>query len=177
MPAPSQPESLAASVRARAPTLYGIAVFKLGKGLLFTLLALGVYTLSDNNLPEEFRSLLQWFHLDPERKFFVRLASQLANISESRMVYVALGTFIYSLVAWIEGFGLLLRMQWACWLTIAEGAFFIPIEIYELNHTFSRGLTIILILNIIIVWYLFRNRHRIFRHHLRETPQASPGPA
>ncbi len=172
MPAPQQSEPRVSPVRPRAPTLYGIALFKMGKGLIFTLLALGVYTLSDNNLPEEFRGLLQWFHLDPERKFFVRLATQLAHISESRMLMVATGTFIYSLLAWIEGLGLLLRLQWACWLTIAEGAFFIPIEIYELNHVFTVGLTVILILNIIIVWYLFRNRHRIFRHHLREKPQS-----
>ena len=167
-PAPS-PDRPADPVRQRAPTLYGIAAFKLGKGLLFTLLALGVYTLSDNDLPQDFRSLLLSFHLDPERKFFVRLATQLGELSESRMLLVAAGTFAYSLLAWIEGIGLLLRLQWACWLTIAEGAFFIPIEIYELNHVFTVGLTIILILNIIIVWYLFRNRHRIFRHHLRDT--------
>ncbi|MSU63242.1 MAG: hypothetical protein EXS31_12740 [Pedosphaera sp.] len=59
--------------RRRAPTLYGIAAFKLGKGFLFLLLALGIYTLSDNNLPNEFRALIQWFKLDPGHDFFQRL--------------------------------------------------------------------------------------------------------
>ena len=27
------------------------------------------------------------------------------------------------------------------------------------------GLTLVLIVNVIIVWYLFRNRNRLFRHH------------
>ena len=38
----------------RAPTLYIIIALKLGKGLLLLLLAAGVYSLHDNNLPEDF---------------------------------------------------------------------------------------------------------------------------
>ena len=39
----------------RAPTLYFIAAVKLVKGLAALLLALGVYSLNDNNLPADFR--------------------------------------------------------------------------------------------------------------------------
>jgi uncharacterized membrane protein (DUF2068 family) len=82
---------------------------------------------------------------------------------------------------------LALRAKWAIWLTIGESAFFIPIEILELtrlhprveqpddpaaippvHHFFTHpkiGLAIVLALNILIVWYLFNNRQRLFRHH------------
>lgn len=168
MSAAPSPVTPVTSPTGRAPTLYTIAAFKLGKGVLFTLLAIAVYTLSDNNLPDQFRSLLGWLHLDPERTFFVRLTKLLAGITESNMVRVALGTFLYSLLAWVEGVGLLLRLTWAGWLAIAEGAFFIPIEMYELSRVFRTGLAVIMLLNIGIVWYLYRNRHRLFRHHLPE---------
>ena len=46
-------------VKKRAPTLYVIIGIKLLKGLLFVTLAIVMYTLSDNNLPEEYRNLLQ----------------------------------------------------------------------------------------------------------------------
>jgi uncharacterized membrane protein (DUF2068 family) len=66
------------------------------------------------------------------------------------------------------------RISWAGWMAIGESAFFIPIEIYELVRRTSPDrarpghpltLAIILALNIVIVWYLFQNRHRLFRHH------------
>ena len=65
MSEPTQSE--APFTKKRAPTLYFIIVIKLLKGLLFVALALVAYTLSDNNLPDVLKSLLQFFHLDPER--------------------------------------------------------------------------------------------------------------
>ena len=154
-----------AEVKKRAPTLYVIILIKLAKGLLFLLLALGVYTLSDNNLPEEFREMLQIMHLDPEKKFFTEMAAKLSRITPSNIIWVASGTFLYSLFSLVEGTGLIFRVSWAGWLAIGEAMFFIPLEVYELMHRFSIGVAVILALNVMIVWYLLQNRHRLFRHH------------
>ncbi|EEF57094.1 DUF2127 domain-containing protein [Pedosphaera parvula] len=154
-------------IKKRAPVLYFIIGFKLLKGLLLLLVALGVYSLSDNNLPEEFRSLLQFLHLDPEKQFFSTLANKLSDITPTNLLWVARGTFIYSLFSLVEGIGLVFRASWAGWLAIGESAFFIPIEVRELMHQlhFSWIIFSILILNIFIVWYLWANRHRLYRHH------------
>lgn len=152
-------------IKKRAPTLYVIIAIKLLKGFLLLLLAFGVYSLSDNNLPEEFRRLLGVFHLDPEKKFFSDLATQIGQISKAKMVWLAGGTVFYSLFSLVEGFGLTFRVPWAGWLAIGESAFFIPIELYDLVRHFSGTVTVILGLNILIVWYLFQNRARLFRHH------------
>jgi uncharacterized membrane protein (DUF2068 family) len=61
--------------------------------------------------------------------------------------------------------GLIFRASWAGWLAIGDSAFFIPIECYELEHHFSWVVLVILGLNILIVWYLLRNRERLFKHH------------
>ena len=50
-------------------------------------------------------------------------------------------------------------------LAIGESAFFIPIEVFELVHRPSWMVASILALNIFMVWYLFANRERLFRHH------------
>src|SRR4051794_34939154 len=149
----------------RAPTLYFIIAIKLLKGILLLLIALGVYSLSDNNLPDEFRSLLQFLHLDPEKKFFSALAEKISKITPNNVIWLARGTLFYSLFSLVEGVGLIFRAQWAGWLAIGESAFFIPIEIVELMHKFSWIVTAILVLNVFIVWYLFTNRHRLYRHH------------
>ena len=160
-------------VKKRAPTLYAIIIAKLLKGLLFLALAILIYTLSDNDLPAEYQSLLHHLRLNPERKFFADLAIQVGQLTEKRVVMAAFGTLIYSLFSLVEGIGLMFRVTWAGWLTIGESAFFIPIEIYELvnrfrdpeKHTHPIALLVILAFNILIVWYLFQNRHRLFLHH------------
>ena len=157
-------EAKTRQIKKRAPTLYAIILIKLGKGLLLLLLAAGVYSLHDNNLPEEFRDSLQFFHLDPEKAFFTELAGKISQITPANVVWIARGTVLYSLFSLIEGTGLLFRVSWAGWLAIGESAFFIPIEIYELMRRPSTSLIVILGLNILIVWYLFQNRARLFHH-------------
>ena len=152
-------------IKQRAPTLYLIIAIKLVKGVLLLLLGLGVYSLSDNNLPDEFRELLRFLHLDPEKKFFAGLAEQIAAVSESKMMWLAGGTVFYSLFSLVEGVGLMFRVSWAGWLAIGESAFFVPIEVYELVRHPVLAVFIVLALNVFIVWYLFQNRHRLFRHH------------
>jgi len=158
----------------RAPTLYAIIAIKLLKGLLFVSLAIVAYTLSDNNLPEDYQKLLHHLRLNPERRFWAELAKQVGQLTEPNLLWAAAGTLVYSLFSLVEGIGLIFRVSWAGWLAIGESAFFIPIEIYELVHSSHRQegrsghpvtLLVILALNILIVWYLFQNRHRLFRHH------------
>lgn len=158
-------ESTTKFVKKRAPTLYVIIAIKLLKGTLLLLLALGVYSLSDNNLPDEFRQLLQFLHLDPEKKFFADLETKIALITPAKVLMVAGGAFLYSLFSLVEGVGLIFRVSWAGWLAIGESAFFIPIEVFEEVRHPSTAVLIILALNVFIVWYLFQNRHRLFRHH------------
>ncbi|HEX4646065.1 MAG TPA: DUF2127 domain-containing protein [Verrucomicrobiae bacterium] len=148
----------------RAPTLYAIITFKILKGLLFVALASTAYVLSDNDLPAEFQSLLHFLRVNPEKKFWSDLAVGVGNLTEAKVLWVALGTLIYSLFSLVEGVGLMFRISWAGWLTIGESAFFIPIEVYELIHKFTRPVFFILIANIFIVWYLFQNRERLWHH-------------
>jgi uncharacterized membrane protein (DUF2068 family) len=161
-------------IKKPAPTLYVIIAIKLLKGLLFVSLAIMAYTLSDNDLPAELKNFLHHLKLNPERKFWADLAKQVGELTEANLVWAAIGTLVYSLFSLVEGFGLMFRVSWACWLAIGESAFFIPIEIYELLHRHTQDpahtghpvtILIILVLNIVMVWYLFQNRGRLFRHH------------
>ena len=161
--------------RKKAPTLYAIIALKLLKGLLFVVLAITAYTLSDNDLPAEYRNLLLHLRLNPERKFWADLARHIGDLTEVKVLWAAAGTLVYSLFSLVEAVGLMFRVSWAGWLTIGESAFFIPIEIYELlqqgnvqpegHSAHTRLVLVILGFNILIVWYLFQNRKRLFKHH------------
>ena len=161
-------------VKKRAPTLYAIIALKLLKGLLFVTLAIVAYTLSDNDLPAEYRHLLQHLRVNPERRFWADLAIQVGQLTEAKVLWAAAGTLVYSLFSLVEGVGLMFRIRWAGFLAIGESAFFIPIEVWELVRQTTpervrpgHPITVLVILaiNIVIVWYLFQNRRRLFRHH------------
>lgn len=161
-------------IKKPAPTLYVIIGIKLLKGLMFVGLAIVAYTLSDNDLPADYRNFLHHLRINPERKFWADLAKQVGELTQANLLWTAAGTLVYSLFSLVEAFGLMFRVSWAGWLAIGESAFFIPIEIYELLHRHTQDaarsshpvtLLIILLVNIVIVWYLFQNRQRLFRHH------------
>jgi uncharacterized membrane protein (DUF2068 family) len=160
--------------KTRAPTFYAIIAFKLLKGALFVTLAITAYALSDNNLPYEFQRLMnfsqplmEFLKVTPANKFFVHIAESVGKLTESDLLWAALGTILYSSFSLVEGVGMIFRQSWAGWLAIGESAFFVPIEVYELTRPgrFTWGLFVILVLNVLIVWYLFKNRHRLFKHH------------
>lgn len=165
----------------RAPTLYFIVIGKFLKGATALLLALGAIRMTDNNLPEDFRRLLEFLHLDPESRFFQELADRVSEISPEALRKFAVGSMLYGLFMLVQAVGLGFRVSWAVWLVIGESAFFIPIEVYELirrhtpgteahPHFFAHpriGVAIILAINVAIVVYLFKNRERLIRHYGR----------
>lgn len=170
------------AVKKRAPTLYFIVAIKLIKGALLFLTAVGIFSLAGKDLGDLFDQFLRWVHLDPEHKFFSDIGDWLDTLTTTNMRVVASGTMLYGLFLLVGGTGLAFRAKWAIWLAIGESAFFIPIELYELIrrhhpaaapgepraeffHHPKLGLLLVLALNILIVWYLLKNRQRLFRHH------------
>jgi uncharacterized membrane protein (DUF2068 family) len=152
------------STSTRAPTLYVIIAIKLLKGLLLLLFGLGVLALVGQNLDQRFDELLRWIHLDPEKQFFAALGNKLQNITPASVRGVGIGTMLYSIFSFVEGVGLIFRVRWIGWVVIGESLFFIPIEVYDLLHGFSGVVFVILIINIGIVWYLLKNKERLFKH-------------
>jgi uncharacterized membrane protein (DUF2068 family) len=135
------------------------------KGVLALALAFGVLKLANQDLPDLFTRLVTWVHLDPERRFLSDITDRLDQITAANVRIVALGTFIYSLFSLVEGIGLMFRAPWAGWLAIGESAFFIPIEMRELVRHPNWYIVGVLAFNVLIVWYLYANRERLFRHH------------
>ena len=149
----------------RAPTLYFIIGAKLIKGTLALALALFILKLAGQDLSEAFDRLVHWFHLDPESRFFSEVGDRLDTVTPANVRWVGVFTVLYSLFSLAEGVGLMFRASWAGWLAIGESAFFIPIEVRELVIRPHGFVFAVLAFNVLIVWYLFANRVRLFQHH------------
>jgi len=176
---PDQP--LATGDKAKfLPTLYLIVAWKLAKAVLLMITSFSIFWLAGQNLGGVFDQLLRWIHLDPEREFFVNIGLWLDEISPASFRLWGVGTFLYGLLMLAVGLGLAFRTRWAIWLAIGEYAFFIPIEISKMLPARSGGQTgqptsqslshphldmlVMLAVNVAVVWYLFKNRNKLFRH-------------
>jgi len=118
----------------------------------------------DKDLRQEFDRLLRFVRVDPEHAFFSSLGDRLQAITPGSVRFLASGAFLYAVLLLVESAGLMRRAFWAAWLAIGETAFFVPIEIFELLRGFSKAMFLILAVNVAIVWYLLRNRRRLFPH-------------
>jgi len=169
MSAPDQPVVPAAPVahhkKKKAPTLYLIIFYKLLKGLLFALVALKIYVWSDSdNLQDSFVHFLEKIQLNPDNRFWSRMAERIGDLTEVKLVWAAVGTLIYSSISFLMATGLWLRIKWIGWLTIGESAFFVPIEMFEWAKSPSKVVFGIMLGNMFVVWYLFKFRDRLFIH-------------
>jgi len=147
-----------------AAGLYTIIAIKLGKGVLLSAVALGIFSLAGHDLDKDFDEFLRWVKLDPEKQFFVELGERLEKITPTNLRWVASGTFLYGGMLFVESVGLMFRSWWAGWMAIGETAFFLPFEVYELLRRFSVTVLLIFFVNVAMVWYLVRNRPRLFHH-------------
>ena len=166
----------------RAPTLYAIILFKVAKGLLCIAFGIVIYCQANNDLPSEWADLLnrpvvkhvfERLRIHPENKFFHHIAEQIENVTANQVRVWGIGIILFSLFPLVEGIGMLYRAEWAGWLAIGESAFFIPIEIYELAKQATLYMLLVMIGNVLIVWYLYAYRATLFHHHHPRKGEAS----
>jgi len=151
----------AAPTRRRDWGLFAIAVFKLFKGILLLIVGIGALSLIHKDVAETAARWADWFRVDPNNVHVHGLLVKLGVLNARRLEEISAGTFFYSALLLTEGTGLLLKKRWAEYFTVIVTASFIPLEIYELvkRITFTRSLLIAV--NLVIVWYLIdRLRHR-----------------
>ena len=145
-----------------SPTLYAIVAMKMAKAAFLLLAAFVIFAIADQNIAETWDGAVRLVRLDPEQAIFTSFGERLAALTQQNIRWLALGALLYSVFSIAEGLGLFLRFGWAGWLAIGESALFIPLEIRELLRGFSVGVLLLLIVNSLIVWYLYRNRTRLF---------------
>ena len=132
-------------------TIRAVAAFEAFKGVLVLTAASGLLLLVHRDLHDILVRLAQHAHLNPAAKYpsiFINAATHLQN---ARLALLALGAATYTLLRFIEAYGLYHEASWAEVLAAASGMVYIPFELVGLVHRLSwLGLTL-LILNILVV--------------------------
>lgn len=82
---------------------------------------------------------------------FLRAAGRLQN---TNLVLVAVAAGVYSLLRFIEAYGLWNGRGWAEWFALISGAVYLPPEIYELCRRTTSVRFVILFVNLVIVAFM-----------------------
>ena len=143
-----------AQSRPKSKTLFLIALFKLTKGVLLFIVAIGAHKLLHRDVADTVAHWVDILRVDPDNRYVNALLTRDLSVIPAQLKAASAGTFIYSALLLTEGIGLLLRKGWAEYFTIITTAGLIPLEVYEIVHHLTTAKIVILAVNVAIVVYL-----------------------
>lgn len=132
-----------------------IGFLKLLKGVFFVALAVGLLQMLHRDIYLFALQSVQALHLDPERRLISSLLDKTSLITDHRLKQLSTLVFLYAIVDFVEGIGLILEKRWAEYFTLILTIALLPLEIFKLAHHPNHWTISILLANILIVIYLF----------------------
>jgi uncharacterized membrane protein (DUF2068 family) len=137
-----------------------IAVFKLAKGVLLLVAALGTLEVMNKDVTEVLGTWASRVHLDPDGRVTRAVLRHAADLHPRRLVAISAGMFFYAALLLTEGIGLMLDKRWAEYFTVIVTASFVPLEIYEIGRRTTAPRIALLVVNLAIIWYLIARLRR-----------------
>jgi uncharacterized membrane protein (DUF2068 family) len=141
---------------ARHNEVRAIAVFEGFKGILAMGAASGLLLLVHEDLHALAVALVEHTHLNPAAKYPRIFVEAATHLKDSRLVLLALGAGAYSLLRFVEAYGLYREKTWAEVLAAASGAIYVPFEVAELVQRPGWLSVVLLAVNIAIVAIMVR---------------------
>jgi len=134
--------------------LRAVSIFEAGKGVLVLLLSLSLYTFAHHDFRHIAAGFERRWHVDLTHHMpgFVKMLMQ--NLTEARLHLIVFVAVIYSLMRFVEAYGLWFERRWAEWFALWSGGVYLPVELYELAKGFSWLKLGFLAANLLIVLYM-----------------------
>jgi uncharacterized membrane protein (DUF2068 family) len=142
-------------------TIRAVALFEAAKGTLVLLTGFGVLSLVHRDTQRFAEQLVGHLHLNPAKHFPRIFIDAAANLTETRLVLLAILAATYALVRFIEAYGLWRGRRWAEWFAAVSGAIYIPFELYELFKGMNLLSICALAVNILVVALMLNALYRI----------------
>ena len=143
--------------------LEAIAVFEAIKGVAVLAAGFGVLALVHRDLPDIVENLIHHLHMNPEGHLSHVFLHASEGTSDAKLHAIAGAAFAYSVVRFVEAYGLWNARVWAEWFAILSGMLYLPWEIYEIVVHPRPIRWVIFTGNIVILLYLIYARIRAIR--------------
>jgi len=131
-----------------------VSFFEAAKGLLVLLTGFGLLAFIHKDLHLAAEQLVRFMHINPA-SHYPRIFIDLANhLNTGHLWAMAFAALIYSVIRFVEAFGLWLDREWAKWFGLLTGGLYIPVELFEIMRGVTWPKVSICIVNLGIVLYL-----------------------
>ena len=144
-----------------------VSIFEATKGLLVLFTGFGLLAFIHQDLHLAAEQLVRHFHLNPASRYpriFLDLAD---HVSDGQLWVMALSALAYSLVRFVEAYGLWLQRSWAEWVALVSGCMYVPIELFEVISKITWPRVTLLSVNAGIVAYLAFILYRSRQHRIK----------
>lgn len=128
-----------------------IAYIEALKGIVVILGASGLLSLVHRDAHAAAVALIEHLHLNPASKYPLIFLDAISKLQDTRLLLLAAGAGLYSLVRFVEAYGLFLERAWAEVLAAFSGAIYVPFEVIELMRRPTWHGAALLLLNLAVV--------------------------
>ena len=119
------------------------------------LLGFGAVSLVHKDAWDVAESVLHFLHVNPDRHRSAQVFLNLAdNVTDRKLWAMAAGATAYSIVRFVEAYGLWRARAWAEWFALISGALYVPFEAYELVRHATPIHVAVLLINLGVVFYM-----------------------
>ncbi|MED5525939.1 DUF2127 domain-containing protein [Gallaecimonas pentaromativorans] len=134
--------------------LRAVAMLEASKGILALLVAIGLHTLAGKDVAGLMETLVHRMHLSPDDKITSLFMDHQGWLTGPNVSLFALAAFGYSLIRFVEAYGLWRSYTWTEWFALLSGAIYLPFEIYELCTRPGWLSLVVFLINIVVVSYM-----------------------
>jgi uncharacterized membrane protein (DUF2068 family) len=135
--------------------LRGIATLELTKGMIVLLAAVGILLMMRREDPWDIADgLLRLLHISPDHHFAQVFLDWADSLTIAKIWTVAAAALSYSVLRFIEAYGLWYARAWAEWIALISGTLYLPFEIYKLIHRQNLFHVSVLLINLAVVFYM-----------------------
>lgn len=167
-PATTAPEIPRGRLLRDRTLMRALAVERALRCVLFLLLAAGVLKVrgSREKLQQAFqqdlpliRPLGHQIGWNPDESKIIHHISSAFSLSESTLLWIALGLAAYAVIELVEAVGLWLVQRWGEYFAVIATSVFLPLEIYELTEKLTAFRIGAFIVNVVaVIWLLWSKR-------------------
>ena len=134
--------------------LQTVATIEFFKGIFVTLMGICALLLVHKDAWLYAESLLAVFHVSTDRRIAQMFLDLADNVTDAKLWAAARLAFAYSMLRFVEAYGLWRCRTWAEWLAAVSGTLLLPLEVRELFRRVTLLRSGLLIANVAIVLYM-----------------------
>jgi uncharacterized membrane protein (DUF2068 family) len=152
-----------------------VASFEAAKGFIVLAAGLGLFHLVHRDVEEAAERLVRHLHLNVDSHYPRIFIDAAARMDDTHLRMLATLALVYSLVRFVEGYGLWRDRRWAEWFGAISGALYLPTEVYELWEKITWLRVSVFAVNCVVVWFLVQLLvHKQTSPDVAATPPAAP---